>query len=88
MPLLLSAAFLVSLALSLVGTRVVRAWAFRRGFVDHPDGGRRIHTRPTPNVGGIAIVASTLATFLAFAGLVVPDLWQRGEVLSMLGVVF
>ena len=85
MPLLLSAAFLVSLALSLVGTRVVRAWAFRRGFVDHPDGGRRIHTRPTPNVGGVAIVVSTFATFLAFAGLVVPDLWQRGEVLSMLG---
>ena len=57
--LLLSGAFLTSLVLSLSGTYLVRGWAIRKGFVDHPDSARRIHTAPTPNVGGVAIVVAS-----------------------------
>ena len=56
MPLFLSGAFLTSLCLSLVGTYAVRGWALRRGYVDVPDSVRRLHSQPTPNVGGIAVV--------------------------------
>lgn len=84
MPLLLTGAFLTSLSLSLVGTYAVRGWAIRRGFVDHPNDDRRIHSSPTPNVGGIAIVAATLLSFTAWAFFIVPDFFARPEILGML----
>ncbi len=84
MPLFLTGAFLTSLSLSLGGTYVVRAWAIRQGYVDHPNDDRRIHSSPTPNVGGIAIVAATLLSFAAWAFFIVPDLFARPEILGML----
>ncbi len=38
---------------------IVRRWAIQLGAVDAP-GGRRVHTTPTPRLGGIAITASIL----------------------------
>jgi UDP-GlcNAc:undecaprenyl-phosphate GlcNAc-1-phosphate transferase len=49
-------AFLVSLAL----TPVVRRLAFTFGITDMPDA-RRVHTRPTPRAGGIAVTIATAA---------------------------
>jgi len=83
-PLLLSGAFLTSLCLSLGGTYAVRGWAIQRGYVDHPDDERRIHISPTPNVGGIAVVLSTVVTFLVWGYFVVPDAVRRPEILFML----
>lgn len=54
-------AFGVPFLLSLVLTALLRPLALRLGFVDHP-GGRKIHPRPIPLCGGVAI-----AVALAFA---------------------
>ncbi|HEU0171869.1 MAG TPA: MraY family glycosyltransferase, partial [Acidimicrobiales bacterium] len=54
----IAAAFLVTFALTPVMIRL--SWRF--GVVDRPDP-RRIHTRPTPRLGGAAIVAGVLVGF-------------------------
>jgi UDP-GlcNAc:undecaprenyl-phosphate GlcNAc-1-phosphate transferase len=46
--------FVVALLASVSAAEVVRVAAFLRGVVDHP-GGRRLHERPTPRLGGLAI---------------------------------
>ena len=46
--------FVVAFVSSLLLTQLVRSLATRFGAVDHP-GGRKIHTRPTPRLGGISI---------------------------------
>jgi UDP-GlcNAc:undecaprenyl-phosphate GlcNAc-1-phosphate transferase len=56
----------VSLVLSLALTPVIRALARRCGLVDRPDQRRKIHGRPIPVAGGVAIVvASVTAVGLA-----------------------
>ncbi len=52
-------AFFVSLVL----TPVVRDWFAHRGMVDLPDGGRKVHTRAVPRVGGIPIAIAYAAAF-------------------------
>jgi UDP-GlcNAc:undecaprenyl-phosphate/decaprenyl-phosphate GlcNAc-1-phosphate transferase len=54
----IGAAFLVTLSL----TPVMRALSWRWGVVDRPDA-RRVHTHPTPRLGGAAIVAGVLVGF-------------------------
>ena len=53
----------VSLALALLLTPLVRDRVGRLGFLDHPDGQRKKHASPIPRVGGIAIVTAYVATF-------------------------
>ncbi len=53
------AAFLLSLIL----TPIVRDIFGKLGVVDHPDRFRKLHTRPVPRVGGIAIAVSYVLTF-------------------------
>lgn len=55
--------FAVSLLLSLLLTPLVRRKALEWGAVDIP-GGRRIHQRPTPRLGGIAVYLSFLLSLL------------------------
>lgn len=51
-------------------------WLARRvGAVDRPDAERRIHSRPTPRLGGIAMFAG-FAVALAVFGTGVPERWQ------------
>jgi UDP-GlcNAc:undecaprenyl-phosphate GlcNAc-1-phosphate transferase len=54
-----------SFALCLVFTPFLRQVALRCGLVDHPDGRRKIHSRPIPVVGGVAIFFATNATLIA-----------------------
>ena len=56
--------FLISLVLALVLTPYVRRWAIKWGAIDLPDNGRRIHRRPTPRLGGIAIYLAFTLTLL------------------------
>jgi UDP-GlcNAc:undecaprenyl-phosphate GlcNAc-1-phosphate transferase len=49
----------IALAISWLLTGLLIRWAPRLGLVDHPDP-RKVHTRPTPRAGGIAIVAGFL----------------------------
>lgn len=54
--------FSFSLLFSLGVTPLVRRLALRWGAVDLPDGERRIHKRPTPRLGGVAIYLAFLVT--------------------------
>lgn len=47
-------------------TPIVRAAALRYGLVDVPDGRRKMHIRPIPVAGGVAVLA---ASVLVFSGL-------------------
>ena len=49
-----------SLALCLFANPIGRAL----GVIDRPDGGRKLHARPTPLIGGIAVVLPWLAVFI------------------------
>ena len=80
----MTGAFLTALVLSLLGTFLVRRWAIRRGFVDHPDDQRRIHSNPTPNVGGIAVAFATIASFVLWSQLALPGIVGRPEIMWML----
>ena len=70
------AAFVAAFLLSLLGTRYVRGWAVGAGILDRPDGVRKLHSRPVPRVGGIAIYVA-LATVL-IAVLFVPGAQPYG----------
>ncbi|MCD4726531.1 MAG: undecaprenyl/decaprenyl-phosphate alpha-N-acetylglucosaminyl 1-phosphate transferase, partial [Pirellulales bacterium] len=54
-------AFTASLAL----TAAVRAAARRWGIVDKPDGRRKLHGRPVPLWGGVAVYGATVLGLLA-----------------------
>ncbi len=49
--------FVVAALLSLSITPVIREFVGRRGIVDHPDE-RRVHPRPLPRGGGVAVVVA------------------------------
>jgi UDP-GlcNAc:undecaprenyl-phosphate GlcNAc-1-phosphate transferase len=57
--------FTSSLLLSFLLTPFVRRKAIEWGAIDLPDNGRRIHLRPTPRLGGVAIYLSFILTLLA-----------------------
>ncbi len=50
--------FLAAAALAFLATAVVRHAAVRRGIVDYPGEPRKIHSKPVPLLGGVAIFAS------------------------------
>lgn len=51
-------AFFVSLCVALALTRGVRDFAIRRGLLDLSRNSRKIHNRPVPRLGGVAILAA------------------------------
>ena len=53
----------LSVVLALLITPLVRDY-LGKYFLDHPDGVRKKHVTPVPRVGGIAIVASYVITFV------------------------
>jgi UDP-GlcNAc:undecaprenyl-phosphate/decaprenyl-phosphate GlcNAc-1-phosphate transferase len=59
-------AFALSFLAALLFTWLARELALRLGLVDAPVGGRKIHQRPIPRTGGIAVAA---AFFLPLLGL-------------------
>jgi len=62
MYLILSLGF-IAFVFSLLLTPVIRDAFGRMGLFDQPDGIRKNHQRPTPRVGGIAILLSYIAAF-------------------------
>jgi UDP-GlcNAc:undecaprenyl-phosphate GlcNAc-1-phosphate transferase len=57
--------FLTALLLAVWGTPVARWVAPRLGFIDLPSA-RRVHQRPTPRLGGVAIYLAALVALLVF----------------------
>ena len=78
--------FGVAMTVALVLTPRVRRLAFQRGWVDWPDGERKLHKMPTPAVGGLAIFAGAVAGTVSI-GLVAPRLGVGGLELPMVVVV-
>jgi UDP-GlcNAc:undecaprenyl-phosphate GlcNAc-1-phosphate transferase len=70
---LLAASFVLCLAF----TPLLRRIALRCGLVDHPDGRRKIHARPVPVVGGVAIFFATAVTLLAALVWSWPQSWAE-----------
>ena len=63
--------FLIALAISWWLTPEIRSRALSLGLVDKPGEERRIHTKPVPRLGGVAIYISlmiTLAILVAATG--------------------
>jgi UDP-GlcNAc:undecaprenyl-phosphate GlcNAc-1-phosphate transferase len=60
--------FVVAAVIALLMTPVAAWLAPRIGGVDHGGDRPRVHTRPVPRVGGIAIVVAILVPALAFVG--------------------
>ncbi len=52
---------LIAAAIAFVATPFVRALALRIGAIDHPSD-RKVHARPTPTLGGLALFVSVLTT--------------------------
>ncbi|MGB5037517.1 MAG: MraY family glycosyltransferase [Blastocatellia bacterium] len=63
-----SVAFVVSLAVAVIGTPLIRSLAVRRGLLDQARSSRKIHDRPIPRLGGVAIVIAFYAPFVALLG--------------------
>ena len=57
----------LSLALSLLFTPIIRAAALRCNLVDLPDNKRKVHKNPIPRVGGVALAAAFFGSLLAAA---------------------
>lgn len=56
--LTLTGAFALSLVCALVMVPLVRRVAFRMGWMDRPDGHRKVHVREVPRVGGLGIACA------------------------------
>ncbi len=70
-------------------TPPVRVLAFKIGAVDVPLDNRRMHTKPIPRVGGLAIYMSFLLATLLFCDFT-PELisiWIGGGIITILGVI-
>src|SRR5436190_8877008 len=50
--------FIIALMSSLISTPLIRRLAQRRGWLDVPKDQRRLHSRPIPRIGGVAIYLS------------------------------
>ena len=62
-------AFLCAAAVALCATPLVKKFACRVGAIDVPKDARRIHKKPIPLLGGIAIYLGFLTAVLIFADL-------------------
>lgn len=70
-------------------TPPVRLLAYRIGAIDVPTDGRRMHEKPTPRIGGLAIfIAFTLATMVFCEhSPILYAIWTGGAVLVGLGII-
>lgn len=80
------AGFAVAFVVTAWTTPVVGRLAVRRGWTDRPDGGRKLHLRVTPSIGGLAIFGGSAlgAALVAWAG---PHLGLQGTAPAPLVVV-
>ena len=60
------AAFICSILLAFAFTPIVRVFAFKIGAIDVPKDNRRMHKKPIPRIGGLAIFLGSAITCLFF----------------------
>jgi UDP-GlcNAc:undecaprenyl-phosphate GlcNAc-1-phosphate transferase len=83
------ALFLSATFISLMATPFLRRWCQKRGWMDEPQrDGRRLHRRPVPRLGGIAVYAAVIVpigTLIVSHSAVVPRLLEaRAQALMVL----
>lgn len=85
--LLILALLAAGAALSLVLTPFVIRHATRRGMVDAPAAGRRIHAQPVPRVGGVAVFSSVaIVLAIAATAAVMTDRLPAADLRLLLGI--
>ena len=82
-------ATLCAFLLAYVATPSVRVLAFRIGAVDVPLDGRRIHKKPIPRIGGVAIYFGFVVTSMLFCDVSrdIVTIWIGGGILVILGII-
>ncbi len=75
--------YFAALAVAYVAIMILASRAEKLGFVDHPDGKRKIHKVAKPLVGGIGMIAGVLITMLLF----MPSWQNAGLITAMLMIV-
>lgn len=73
-------AFVISFIFTFATTPVVRRFAYKIGAVDIPKDKRRVHKRPTPRIGGLAMVFGFFVAVICFN-----DDWSRATVATLIG---
>ncbi|MFV9568656.1 glycosyltransferase family 4 protein [Thermoanaerobacter mathranii] len=58
--------FVMAFVVSLIATPMAKKLAFVIGAIDIPNEERRIHTKPVPRLGGVAIFLGTITSILLF----------------------
>jgi len=74
-------AFVVSFVFTFATTPLVRRFAFKIGAIDIPKDKRRVHKKPTPRIGGLAIIFGFAVAVLCFGK------FDRALVGTLLGAV-
>ena len=79
------AALISAAIVSLISTPVIKSLAFKVGAVDVPKDNRRMHKRPIPRMGGLAIFLGFLLSVLVFYQPLTPQL--RGMLMGAVIIV-
>lgn len=72
--------FIVSFIFTFATIPLVRRLAYRIGAVDVPKDKRRVHKRPTPRIGGLAIIFGFMVAVISFN-----DDWSRATAAVLIG---
>ena len=82
-------ATLCAFMLAYVMTPAVRVLAFKIGAVDVPLDGRRVHKKPIPRIGGVAIYLSFTITTMLFCDYSpeIVTIWIGGGILVIVGII-
>lgn len=75
--------FLVALASCLALTPAVGWLCRRQGWLDLPDGERKLHTIPMPRLGGVAVYASLVLAFGCYAYFLPEEGWSVQNILDV-----
>lgn len=74
-------AFVIAFIFTFATTPLVRRFAYKIGAVDVPRDKRRVHKRPTPRIGGLAIIFGFMVAVISFN-----DDWSREIASVLIGV--
>ena len=87
--ILMIVSFLCAALIAYALTPAVRVLAFKLGVVDVPLDQRRVHKRPIPRIGGLAIYVSFLAASALFCDITrsLVTIWIGGLVIVVLGIL-
>lgn len=73
-------AFITSFIFTFATTPLVRRFAYKIGAVDIPKDKRRVHKKPTPRIGGLAIIFGFMVAVICFN-----DDWSKSMIATLIG---